>query len=117
MKSDFAVHTHATGPATTLALTGELDLLSSPELARALDEVAASDVELVIVDLRGLEFMDSTGLHVVVQGQQRMHELGRRYALIRGGEMVQRVFDLTGVSDALTIVDSPDDLFEAGRVA
>lgn len=113
MKSNFAVHTHAVSRATTLALSGELDLLSSPVLQRAVDAAAGSDVELIIVDLRQLEFMDSTGLHVIVQAQHRMHENGRRFVLIRGPEVVQRLFDLTGVADALTVIDSPDELLEA----
>ena len=117
MKSDFAVYTHTAGRATTLALTGELDLLSSPALEQELDAVTESEAELIIVDLRELEFMDSTGLHVLVHAQQRMQDLGRSLALIRGGEAVQRLFDLTGVSDGLTIVDSPDDLFEAQGLA
>jgi anti-sigma B factor antagonist len=115
VKSDLAVHTHTTGRATTLVLSGDLDLLSSPTLAHAADAVAESDAELVIIDLRELEFMDSTGLHVLLQAQQRMHELGRRFVLVRGGDQVQRMFDLTGVADALTIVDSPDESFEAPR--
>ena len=101
MKTDFAVRTHTLERATTLALGGELDLVSSPALERALDAVLASDAELIIVDLRGLEFMDSTGLHALVKAQHRMDELGRRFALVRGGDNVQRLFELTGVSDGL----------------
>jgi anti-sigma B factor antagonist len=113
MKRNLAVHTHTVSRATTLALSGELDLLSSPALQSAVDAVAASDAELMIIDLRELEFMDSSGLHVIVQAQHRMHELGRRFALIRGPEPVQRLFNLTGVADALTVIDSPDELLEA----
>ena len=74
MKTDFAVRTHTFERATTLALGGELDLVSSPALDRTLDAVLASDAELIVVDLRGLEFMDSTGLHVLVKAQHRMDE-------------------------------------------
>jgi anti-sigma B factor antagonist len=113
VQSIFAVETQTTGRATTLALNGELDLLSSPRLAQALDEVTRSDSELIIIDLRPLEFMDSTGLHLLIQAQQQAVDAGRRFALIRGGDQVQRLFDLTGVADGLTIVDSPDELLEA----
>ena len=113
MKSNFAVDTRTVSRTTTLALSGELDLLTSPTLQRAVDAAVASDVELIVVDLRELEFMDSTGLHVIFQAQHRMHDTGRRFALIRGPEVVQRLFDLTGVADALTIIDSPDELLEA----
>ena len=113
MTIDFAVRTHTIGRARTLALAGELDLVSSPALRHALDDAAGSDAELIIVDLRGLEFMDSTGLHALVNAQQQMEELGRRFALVRGGQNVQRLFELTGVTDGLTIVESPEELLEA----
>jgi len=112
MQSDFAVHTHMTGSVMTFALTGELDIVSSPALERAIAELAGSEAELVVVDLRGLEFMDSTGLHLVLQAQQQTHDLGRRFALIRGPEQVQRLFDLTGLASTLTIVGSPQELRE-----
>jgi anti-sigma B factor antagonist len=113
MTIDFAVRTHTIGSATTLALGGELDLVSSPALEQALDAAAESDAELIIVDLRGLEFMDSTGLHALVKAQHRLEDMGRRFALVRGGDSVQRLFELTGVSDGLTIVESPEELLEA----
>lgn len=115
MQSDFLVETQTNGRANTLVLTGELDLLSTPILGQALRGAAESDAELIVIDLRGLEFMDSSGLHVLLQGQQQAHDSGRRFALIRGGEQVQRLLDLTGVAEFLTIVDSPDELLEVDR--
>jgi anti-sigma B factor antagonist len=115
MQSDFLVETHTTGSATTLTVSGEFDLVSAPVLERALSRLLDSDSELIIVDLRGLEFMDSTGLHVLIQAHQQMHEAGRRLALVRAREQVQRLFDLTGLTDALTIVDSPEDAQEVDQ--
>jgi anti-sigma B factor antagonist len=112
MQSDFAVHTHITGRVVSLVVSGELDLLSSSALDRAMDELVGLDAELIVVDLRAVEFMDSTGLHRLLQAQRRVHELGRRFALIQGPDQVQRLFDLTGLSDTLTIVASPDQLLE-----
>jgi anti-sigma B factor antagonist len=117
MQTDFSVDIHTTPRATTVTLSGELDLVSSPVLEQALAPVLDSDVGQIIVDLRGLEFMDSTGLHVLVQAHQLMHDAGRRLALVRGSEQVQRVFDLTGVGDALTIVASPDEVLEVDQAA
>src|SRR5438270_319110 len=110
MFSNFAVQPHTTGRAITLALTGELDLVSSPAMERVMDDLARSDADLIIVDLRGLEFMDSTGLHLLIRVQQQAHEAGRRFALIRGRDAVQRLFDLTGLAESLTVVDSPEQL-------
>jgi anti-sigma B factor antagonist len=120
MQSNFAVETRDTGVVTTLILSGELDLLSSPRLEealRVLDEGARADLELVVIDLRGLEFMDSTGLHLLLQAQQHAEESGRRLALIRGREQVHRLLSLTGMEELITIVDSPEDLFETGRAS
>ena len=115
MVSNFAVQTHTTERAITLVLTGELDLVSSPAMERVIDDLSRSDAELIVVDLSGLEFMDSTGLHLLLRVQQRAQEAGRRFALIRGCEAVQRLFDLTGLADSLTVVDSAEQLLEADQ--
>ena len=115
MQSDFQVDTQTTGRTIMLALHGELDLVSSPMLEAAFERAYELEFELIIVDLRGLEFMDSTGLHRLVAGQQRASQSGRRFALVRGGEQVQRLFDLTGIAEVLTIVDSPDELLEVDQ--
>lgn len=115
MQSDFLVDTQISDRAITVTLSGELDLLSAPALERALEGLPESDAELIVVDLRGLEFMDSTGLHLLVQAQHKAHGSGRRFALIKGPEQVQRLFDLTGVAENLTIVDSPEQLLEVDQ--
>ncbi len=115
MPSDFAVTTHITGRTVMLAVIGELDLVSCPSLEQAIDESARADVDQIVVDLRGLEFMDSTGLHLLVRAQNQAQESGRRFALVRGRDQVQRLFDLTGVTESLTVVDSPDQLLEVDQ--
>lgn len=117
MQSNFAVKSRSTGRTTTLILSGELDLVSSPQLEEALRVLEEPDVELVVLDLRELEFMDSTGLHLLVRAHHTAEDTGRRLALIRGTEQVQRLLNLTGITELLTIVDSPEELFETGRNA
>ncbi len=84
-------------------------------LEDALDRVGGTDVDLVLLDLRELEFMDSTGLHLLIKAQQRLQEQGRRFAVIKGGVQVERLLSLTGVADLLKIVDSPEELLEPDR--
>jgi anti-anti-sigma factor len=115
--NEFRVETQTTGRLTTLTVTGELDLVSSPALERELEKAYASGGSTILLDLRGLAFMDSTGLHLLVKAQQRAEDAGRRLVLTRGSEQVQRLLGLTGVADLLTIVDSPDELFEPDRAA
>jgi anti-anti-sigma factor len=110
VNSEFSVEEHNQGSAWILAVTGELDLRTSPELEERLTRVWAAGAELVILDLRQIEFMDSSGLRVLLGAHQRAQESGRRFALVRGADQVERVLTLTGVRDLLTVVDEPEEL-------
>jgi anti-sigma B factor antagonist len=112
LESDFRVETHTTGRTTTVTAIGELDLVSSPTLDAELERVTGSDCDAIVVDLRPLAFMDSTGLHVLVNGHNRAHDSGRAFAVIRGSEQVDRLLTLTGVDEVLRIVDSPEQALE-----
>jgi anti-sigma B factor antagonist len=98
------------GTVAVVAPTGELDLSGAAVLEAELDRLA-EDPELgsVVLDLRGLEFMDSSGLRLVVMADMRAREAGRRFALIRGGETVHRVFEITRMSDRLDFVAGPEE--------
>jgi anti-sigma B factor antagonist len=113
--SEFRVETQTRGRLTTLTVAGELDLVSSPVLERELEKAYRLDADVILLDLRGLAFMDSTGLHLLVRAQQRAGEAGRRLALTRGSEQVQRLLELTGVAELVKIVESPEALAEADR--
>ena len=91
-----------------LTLHGELDLSSSAALEEELHRV--DGVGLVVVDLRDLAFLDSTGLGVLVRAHQRLREEGNQFALIEGEGQVSRLLELTGLSEQLTIVRDPGDL-------
>jgi anti-sigma B factor antagonist len=110
VNGEFSVEERGEGSALVLAVSGELDLRTSPELEQRLERVWGSGAELVILDLRQIEFMDSTGLRVLLGAHQRAHETGRRFALVRGSDQVERVLTLTGVRDLLTVVDAPEEL-------
>jgi anti-sigma B factor antagonist len=115
VNSDFTVEEHNQGGASVIAVTGELDLRTSPQLEERLTRAFNAGAELVILDLRGIEFMDSTGLRVLLTAHQRAHESGRRFALVRGADQVERVLTLTGVRDLLTVVDAPEELLATGE--
>ena len=87
---------------------GELDVAGTPLLEDALAAAAEEEgVLAVVVDLSQLEFMDSSGLRAVVLSDRRLRDDGLRFALVRGGEPVQRVFELTRMTERLTWVDDP----------
>ena len=110
VQSNFDVDVRDGGQAVVIGVSGELDLASSPGLEQELERRATSGAELVVVDLRQLEFMDSTGLSVLVRAHQRATELGQRFAVVKGPQQVQRLLSLTGVADRLTLVDSPEEI-------
>jgi len=110
VQSHFRVEVHSEAQATVIAVSGELDLASSPALQEELDRVSGSKSDLLIIDLRDLDFMDSTGLSVLVRAHQRAEEQGRRLAMVKGPQQVQRLLSLTGVADRLTLIDAPEDL-------
>jgi anti-anti-sigma factor len=84
---------------------GELDIAGAPEAEEALHGVEADGAANVTLDLRGLTFMDSTGLRLVVAANRRAEEQGRTLRVVRGPAAVQRVFELTGLEDKLPFVD------------
>jgi anti-sigma B factor antagonist len=84
-----------------IALAGELDLAGAAALEH---ELGALDAPALVVDLRGLEFMDSSGLRAIVVSAQRAQDAGRRFALIPGAAQVMRVFDITRMRERFEFV-------------
>jgi anti-sigma B factor antagonist len=110
VQSHFRVEVRNADDTAVISVSGELDLASSPALEQELERVAQSEAQVVVVDLRNLEFMDSTGLSVLVRAHQRAEENGRRLGLVNGSAQVQRLLTLTGVADRLTLTDVPEEL-------
>jgi len=113
VQSHFRLEVQSQGRAIVLSVSGELDLASSPALQEELQRAAASDSDLLIIDLRELDFMDSTGLSVLVRAHQRAEEQGRQLAMVKGPQQVQRLLSLTGVADRMTLIDRPEELLGA----
>ena len=94
-----------------LRLDGELDLASVPTLEHAVDERdARRHAAEIVLDLRGLEFIDSTGLRAILLQDKRSTERGQTFALVRGSEQVQRLMNMTRVDEHLKIVASPEEI-------
>jgi anti-sigma B factor antagonist len=107
-----AFHTTLTSAGDALiALTGELDISGAPALDEEIDRLAGEDgVRRIVLDLRELEFMDSSGLRTVALAERRLAAAQRPLVLIKGPETVQRVFAITRMDDHLTFLDGPEAL-------
>jgi anti-anti-sigma factor len=93
---------------TWLTMQGELDLATAPELERLVVEGIDAGREIV-VDLRGLEFMDSSGIRVLVAAHARADRVGGRVVVVRPGAQsaVAKIVEVSGVDRELNIVDDP----------
>lgn len=111
MEGNFEVQVIEEARGTVLAVSGELDVASSQTLEQELAKLPRAAT--VVVDLRGLTFIDSTGLGVLVRAHQVAKDDGRRFGLVRAGGQVNRLLSLTGLESELLVADSPDELLAA----
>jgi anti-sigma B factor antagonist len=103
----FVVRCRSAGEgAVVLAPRGELDLATAPLLEQAV-LAQASDARRVVVDLRKLSFIDSSGLRTLVHLTRWAHEDERELAFVRAGPRVHRVFELSGIAGVLAFTDPP----------
>ena len=99
------VHRRRVGHRMVLAVTGEVDLATAPELGSAVGAALASGARELWLDLSATEFMDSSGLHVLIDTHCKMRGLRRRLAIVCPGGAVRRLFEVAGVADILPLYD------------
>jgi anti-sigma B factor antagonist len=87
---------------------GELDMASAPELEDAVMP-RLQDGAWVVLDLRELDFIDSSGLRVVVGAHRSAEERGGRFTCVRGapGSTVHRIVEIAGIDGVIEMVDDP----------
>jgi anti-anti-sigma factor len=99
--------TETEGTTVRLALTGELDIAGAARVEQALERIERELPATIVLDLRELAFMDSTGLRVIVAADSRAREQARRLVIVRGSDTVQRIIEMTRLDERLEIVDDP----------
>src|ERR1044072_3716052 len=102
---------------TVLILDGELDFAHLDTARKALLDLGLTRVARLALDLRGVTFMDTSGVRLVLQAMHRADSFGAEFALIRGPKLVHHVLDLVGLTDQLRIVDQPAELGVHGGLA
>lgn len=99
--------TEAEGTTVRLALTGELDISGAARVEQELERIEREAPATIVLDLRDLAFMDSTGLRVIVAADSRAREQSRRLVIVRGSDTVQRIIEMTRLHERLEIVEDP----------
>jgi anti-sigma B factor antagonist len=105
-----SLETSHTGGTAVIALRGELDVAGAAVLEEELARLEPDPPDAVVLDLRDLEFMDSSGLHAIATRAIAAQERGQRFALVPGAAQVMRVFDITRMRERLDFVDAPGEL-------
>ena len=96
-----------------MALAGELDIADVPRLEQVLDAAVAESEGAFLVDLTTLEFLDSSGIRLLLRARALLGRADRTFALICPHGPVRRAIELTGVSDLFTIDPTRDDAARA----
>jgi anti-sigma B factor antagonist len=109
----FRCETGRDGDASWVRPIGELDLDTAPLLEQELARVREAGADRIVLDMRRLAFMDSTGLRLVIRWDTAARDEGFAFAIVPGGEVVQRVFRLTGLHDHIPVAHLPADDPEA----
>jgi anti-sigma B factor antagonist len=95
------------GGIRAFTVRGELDMNTAPELERSLDEALAEPGISILLDLSGCEFIDSTGIALIVRTWQRLDggnsPSGGRLALCCPGTQVERLLKITGVEGSIPL--------------
>ena len=86
-------------------LKGELDLSTAEKVEQEIRRAELEAPEVIALDLTRLTFLDSSGLRLIVTADQRARREGRRFAIVRGPDTVQRIFTITNLEGQLEIVD------------
>ena len=108
-RPEFEVTVSTDDGVRVVAVSGELDIDTMAELSAAL-RTGAGLGATTVVDLRGLTFIDSTGVSGLLAASRRAQEAGRRLVCVPGPPSIQRIFQLTGLDTVLEWVDGPEDL-------
>jgi anti-sigma B factor antagonist len=93
-----------------LELHGELDLLGAPVLQKQIEQAGADSRPILVLDLQGLQFVDSAGLRVILAAHESTRRRGQELALTKGTDQVQRLLAIAGVDAHLRVIDAPDDV-------
>ncbi len=89
---------------STLALDGEIDAHTAPELAARYVELPAGDGD-VVIDMSKVDFMDSSGLRVIIELHQRVEQASRNLVLLTPSPAVARLIEVSGLSSHLHVSD------------
>jgi anti-sigma B factor antagonist len=106
--SDLTIEVSEAVERTVVGLHGEFDLCGEPHLYDALENAIALDQPTVVIDLRGLTFIDSSGIRALLVAARRCQETAHVLHVVPGPPQVANVLRLCGVDDQFACVEAPE---------
>jgi anti-sigma B factor antagonist len=103
--SEFTIRTNSGPDLHVIEPHGELDLATKDELHEALVAALEGSAQTIVLDLSGLEFIDSAGIQLINLGIRLAGERQREFYLRRGPQHIQRIFEVSGITDRLPFID------------
>ena len=112
---DVSISTRNEGEHTIVGVVGELDVYTVPRLRERLAALIAEGDHHLVVDLEGVDFLDSTALGVLVGGLRRVHPHNGSFQLVCTQERILKIFRITGLINVFSIQASVQDAISPGE--
>jgi len=109
---DLTLEHRREGDRTVLEVGGEIDVYTAPKLRERLVELVAQGHYIIIVDMTKVEFLDSTGLGVLVGGLKRVRSHDGQLVLVCNQERIYKIFRITGLTKVFPIYDSVEEALQ-----
>ncbi len=110
---DLSLDTRTEGEHTVVSVTGEIDVYTAPKLREALIELVNAGSYHIVVDVEQVEFLDSTGLGVLVGGLKRVRSHSGSLQVVCTKERLLKIFRITGLTKVFSIHESVSDAVTA----
>lgn len=104
---DFHVDAERLGAEARIAVRGELDIATLPEFERVITRMRSQGLERMVIDLRGLSFLDSMSIELLLRLHGELTATGAELVVVRGPRPVDRIFKVMQLERVLVLADEP----------
>jgi len=111
---DLTLATREVGETTVVAVGGEIDVYTAPKLRDKITELVGAGTYDIVIDLEAVEFLDSTGLGVIVGGLKKVRAHDGSLRLVCTQDRLLKIFRITGLAKVFDIHQSADAAVAAG---
>jgi anti-sigma B factor antagonist len=110
---DLTISTREAGGRTVVSVAGEIDVYTAPRLREEITELVAAGTYDLVIDMSGVEFLDSTGLGVLVGGLKKVRAHEGSLQLVCNQDRLLKIFRITGLAKVFVIHDTAEDALAA----